>query len=62
MEKQPAAIIEATKGKLDQKLPKPFFGLETVEDPLAFAISQEALHYGQIRSLVKAATRDQAKT
>ncbi|MFC0610870.1 DinB family protein [Scopulibacillus daqui] len=55
---QPGWIREVCKGKLDQKLDKPFKGFETIGELLTFSVYHEGLHDGVINTQSKIVSAD----
>ncbi|MFC7395406.1 DinB family protein [Scopulibacillus cellulosilyticus] len=53
LKEQPGWIRTACEGKLDEKLPKPFKGFETIGEVLSFGIFHDGLHTGIINAQSK---------
>ncbi|MDF2963068.1 MAG: DinB family protein [Paenibacillus sp.] len=54
LKQQPLRIKQALSGRLDERLPQPFKGIETLRGVIGFSLYHEGVHTGIIMSLRKA--------
>lgn len=53
LETQPNEIIEASKGRLDDKLEEPFLHITNLGEMVVFHMNHETLHAGTIKSMYR---------